>query len=309
MAPITTSNFDSGFLTPEQAGPIFEKAREMSTVQRVARQVQLGPNGTDVTVYTGDVTAGWVGENQTKPTTEAGASLKTIKPQKLATIFVVSAETVRANPANFMNDMRDRVAEAFAKAFDSAALHGTNTPFGTYIDQTTKSVSLVDSDLTDGAATEANTYLQLNAGLDAIVTDDKELTGFLFDPKAEPLLNSAVDNSGRPLFLESTYTSENSLIRPGRLMGRPSYVGKGVAASPVIGYGGDWTQVVWGTVGGISFDVSQEASIDMSAALDGSNIVSLWQNNLVAVRAEAEYGLLVNDPEAFVQYTTETDAP
>jgi hypothetical protein len=30
-------------------------------------------------------------------------------------------------------------------------------------------------------------------------------------------------------------------------------------------------------------------------------LVSLWQNNLVAVRVEAEFGVLVNDPESFVK--------
>ena len=31
--------------------------------------------------------------------------------------------------------------------------------------------------------------------------------------------------------------------------------------------------------------------------------MSLWQNNLVAIRVEAEFGVLVNDPEAFVKLT------
>lgn len=32
-------------------------------------------------------------------------------------------------------------------------------------------------------------------------------------------------------------------------------------------------------------------------------MTSLWQNNLVAVRAEAEFAALVRDPEAFVKVT------
>ncbi len=35
--------------------------------------------------------------------------------------------------------------------------------------------------------------------------------------------------------------------------------------------------------------------------INGS-LVSLWEHNLLAVRAEAEYGWLVNDVDAFVTY-------
>jgi len=55
---------------------------------------------------------------------------------------------------------------------------------------------------------------------------------------------------------------------------------------------------VWGAVGGISYDVSTQATVTINGAL-----TSLWENNLVAIRAEAEFGLLINDTEAFVKYT------
>jgi hypothetical protein len=51
-------------------------------------------------------------------------------------------------------------------------------------------------------------------------------------------------------------------------------------------------------VGGISYKVSTEAAVTINGAL-----VSLFENNLVAVRAEAEYGWLVNDVDAFVRIT------
>lgn len=304
MATATlTTQFD-GYLNPEQAAPIFEKAQELSVVQRVARQVALGPSGVAVPVYTGDPTASWVAEGGEKPATNPTVAIKQMEPKKLATIFVASAEVVRANPGNFMNVMQEKVAGAFARAFDSAALHGTNTPFGAYIDQTGKSVSLVDADAVTAGTQAANVYLQINSGLKLLVDADKELNGFLFDPKTEPVLNGAVDSTGRPLFLEAPYVSATPAIRPGRLLGREAFIGKGVAAGSVLGYGGDFTQVAWGVVGGITFDVSDQASV---ALTPGGPLTSLWQNNLIAVRAEAEYGLLVNDVESFVKYTNTTN--
>lgn len=315
MATPDTSNYYNksdftGYFTPEQAAPIFDKAREMSVVQRVARQVPMGPNGVAIPTFSGNLDAQWVSEGAAKPISKGGTSVQNMEPHKIAAIFVASAEVYRANPANFLSQLRDEVAEAFARAFDLAALHGTNSPFSSFIDQTTKSVSLVDSDLTDASATDTSAYLQFNEGLRLLVNDDKELTGYLLDKRTEPIINAATDANGRPLFNESTYTQENSLIRPGSLIGRQAYIGPnvtgGTSAPAILGYGGDWSQAAWGVVGGISYDVSQEATLPIHS--DGTTMVSLWQNNLIAVRAEAEYAWLVNDPESFVQYTNETDA-
>src|SRR5690606_6720565 len=93
-------------------------------------------------------------------------SLKNIDPKKLAVIAVVSAEVVRANPGNYMNLIREQVAEAFALAFDAAALHGTATPFTTYIGQTTKSTEIGAHPPEDGGV-----HADIVEGLRLLVND------------------------------------------------------------------------------------------------------------------------------------------
>lgn len=305
-AATKTSEF-SGFLKPELAQAYFDQAKKQSTVQQLARQVPLGINGEEIPVVTSKPTAGWVAEGGQKPATSGSLALKTLTPKKLAAIAVVSAEVVRANPGNYINILRDDIAEAFAVAFDAAALHGTNSPFGAgnFIDATTKTVEL-------GTTTKANggVYGDVVAGLKVLVDDGKKLNGFAFDRKVEPTFLSATDNNGRPLFVETPLDVTTSVITPGRLIGRPAFIGDGISTPVVsgtpntggiVGYGGDWSQAVWGTVGGISYDVSTQSTVTINGAL-----VSLWENNLVAIRAEAEYGFLVNDPQAFVKYTDHT---
>jgi HK97 family phage major capsid protein len=117
-----TLNSDfSGFINREQAAPIFERAAELSVVQRLVRQIPLGGNGVSVPVVTGRPSAGWVTEGGAKPTTSGSMTLRNIDPKKLAAILVVSAEVVRANPGNYITTMREALAEAFAQAFDKAA--------------------------------------------------------------------------------------------------------------------------------------------------------------------------------------------
>jgi HK97 family phage major capsid protein len=291
----------AGYLDPVQAQDYFAEAEKVSVVQRVARKIPMGTTGVKIPHWTGDVSASWLGEGDMKPITKGDLESQTVVPSKIATIFVASAETVRANPANYLNTMRTKVATAIALSFDSAVLHGTDTPFGAYVDQATTSVSIGDPD-TESAYSAIGV-----TALGALVNADPpyKWTGTLLDDVAEPLLNGALDLNGRPLFVESTYEGLVSPYREGRILGRQTYISDHVATGTTVGYQGDFSTIVWGQVGGLSFDVSDQATLNLGT-FAAPNLVSLWQHNLVAVRVEAEYGALVNDPDAFVKLTNTT---
>jgi HK97 family phage major capsid protein len=293
-ATTIASNF-SGFLTPAQSAPVFDLTRKKSVVQSLAKQIPLGISGQSIPYSATKPTAGWVAEGAQKPATSGTLALETMTPKKLAAILVVSAEVVRANPGGYMETSREDLAEAFAIAFDAAVLHGTSTPFAHYVDETTKTVEL-------GTATAANggVYADINAGLKLLVDAGKRGTGFAWDIRAEPVINASVDANGRPLFVDSPMVDTNPAVRPGRMLGREAVMGETVYGSgdSTVGYLGDWSQIAWGVVGGISYKVSTEATVTINGSL-----VSLFEKNLVAVLAEAEYGCVVHDKDAFVQYT------
>jgi HK97 family phage major capsid protein len=307
-ASTKTTDF-SGFLHADQAGAIFDLAYKTSAVQQLAARVPLGIAGTEIPVVSGKPTASWVAEGGQKPASNGSMTLKTITPKKIAAIAVVSAEVVRANPGNYMNVLKPQIAEAFATAFDAAALHGTSTPFGAYLDQATKAVTI-------GSTTAANggTYKDIVAGIQLLTNAGKRSTGIALDTRLEPDLLLSLDTTGRPLWVPAPYDatvapngsgSNLSLARAGSLVGRPAYMGDTVGAvtpgtgvTYALGYVGDWSQVVWGQIGGITYDVSTEATVTINGAL-----TSLWEYNLVAIRAETEYGLLINDLNAFTKYT------
>lgn len=303
-AATVTGDFDSGFLPPTIAQPIFEKAARMSVAQSLVRQVPLAANGVTIPVVTGKMSAGWVAEAGQKPASEGAVGIKSLVPEKIAAIAVVSAETVRANPAGYMDMLRPQIAEAFAVAFDYAAFHdlgpdGTGTgPFTTDLDDTTSTVEI---------GTGTTIYNDFTASLSTLANAGKDLNGFALDTRLEALILDAVDGSNRPIFIDSPPSDtvadggfENT-IRRGRMIGRPSYLGRGVGTpdgTTVVGYAGDWSQCAWGVVGGISYDVSTEATVTIN-----STLTSLWEYNLVAIRAEAEYAWLVNDTASFVKFT------
>lgn len=301
MAAITRSDFE-GFLTPDESAPIFNEARRRSVVQQLVRQVPLGINGQKIPVRTSKTVANWVGEGQRKPSTNMGLGLLTIEPKKLAAIAIMSAEVVRANPGNITGEIREDLAGAFATAFDFASLYGVggdgtgSGPFDNHLSETTKSVTL-------GTATQSQggIHADLVAGMDLLVKDGKKLTGFALDDVLEPRFWGQVDTSGRPLYVDlPTDDIAPAIARPGRLLARPAFLGEGVAHDDTVAFGGNWSKAAWGVVGGISYRVSTETAVTIDGVL-----TSLWEHNLVAVLAEAEYGFVVADTEAFVKYETE----
>ncbi|QFP95501.1 major capsid protein [Mycobacterium phage GaugeLDP] len=298
----TGDSMFQGYLEPEQAQDYFAEAEKTSIVQRFAQKIPMGTTGQKIPHWVGDVSASWIGEGDMKPITKGNMSSQTIAPHKIATIFVASAETVRANPANYLGTMRTKVATAFAMAFDGAALYGTDSPFPTFMNQTTKAISIADPGGAGNSSLTAYDALGVN-GLKLLVDDGKKWTHTLLDDVAEPILNGAKDANGRPLFVESTYTEKVGPYREGRILARPTILSDHVAdGATIVGFAGDFSQLVWGQVGGLSFDVTDQATLNLGSP-EAPNFVSLWQHNLVAVRVEAEYAFHCNDKDAFLRLT------
>lgn len=287
----------NGFIKPELAGPIFDEAAKGSAAMSLIRKVPLGASGQAFPIVTSKPTANWTAEGAQKHTTEAGLGLVKMEPKKLTAIAVASQEVIRANPGGYSETLAGLLADAFARAFDLAVFHnkggdGNGTsPFETTLAATTKAVTL-------GAAAGANTYDDLVKAMSLNLqgTPKKQVTGFAFDTGFEIDLLNAKDTAGRPLFAEAAYTGAVPALRSGSVLGRTTYMHENVGLDKTVGFAGDWTKAAWGTVGGITMDISTEASVTI-----GGQLVSLYENNLVAVRAEAEYGFALADKDAFVK--------
>lgn len=287
----------SGFIKPELAGPIFDEAAKGSAAMSLIRKVPLGASGQAFPIVTSKPTANWTAEGSKKHTTEAGLGLVKMEPKKLTAIAVASQEVIRANPGSYSETLKALLADAFARAFDFAVFHnkggdGTGaSPFETSLAATTKAVTL-------GATAGANTYDDIVKAMSLNLqgAPKKKVTGFAFDTGFEIDLLNAKDTAGRPLFAEAAYTGAVPALRSGSVLGRTTYMHENVGVDKTVGFAGDWSKCAWGTVGGITMDVSTEASVTI-----GGELTSLYENNLVAIRAEAEYGFVVADKDAFVK--------
>ena len=171
-----------------------------------------------------------------------------------------------------------RLPLALAQKFDATVFHGAapGSNFDTFAAVTAQSIS----------GTGNSMYKALVAADTDIATAGGILNGFAMSPQGKGELLAAVDGNERPLFINDV--ADGAVPR---VLGAPVAYTKGAyndgsaSAPDVIGYAGDWTQALYGTVEGVKIDMSNQATLTIS-----NQQVNLWERNMFAVRAEIEVG-------------------
>jgi HK97 family phage major capsid protein len=279
----------SGLTLPSSvSSEILSRMTENSVVQTAARRIALPGNGSTIAVITGEPTASWVEETESKPVSNGTAQTKILRGYKLAVIETFSNEFRRDIPALY-GALVDRLPAALAKKFDSTVFFGTapGSDFDTLASATAINI-----------ASLAGTY---SAFVDSVTTVNAEgfdHNGFIVSPQLESIILNTVDDIGRPLFLNNV-TTEGSI---GSILGRPVFKSRAAYKStiPTVGFGGDWSQAVWGSVEDVVIKVSDQATL-----VDGENTINLFQQNMFAVLAEIEIGFRVGDLDAFTKITND----
>lgn len=283
----TTNNLA---LPTEYSNEILQKTQEESAIMRLARRIALPGRGVTIPVVTGDPSATWVAESNAKPHSNGTIGMKLMSAYKIAVIETFSQEFTRDAKALY-DALVARLPGALAKVFDATVLGATQAPgnnFDTFANCTAQSII---------ASQNATTYDGLVAADTDIATHGGVLSGFALSAQARGILLSAVDTTNRPLFVNSVAEGAINYI-----LGVPAYFNKGLykagtaatqsaAGVPaIVGIAGDWTKAMYGTVEGVQISISDTATI---SGTDGSNnayTINLWQQNMIAVRAEIELG-------------------
>lgn len=273
-------------LPTEISSEIIQKTTEQSAIMRLARRITLPGRGVTIPMITGEPTAEWVAETGVKPVSNPSVSQKVMQAYKLAVIETFSKEFTRDLKALY-DALVERMPYALAYAFDKTVIGALEKPgenFDNFAACTAQSII---------ASTDASVYDGLVAADTDIATAGYMLNGFALSPQARGILLGAVDTTGRPLFVNNVADGAIPLI-----LGAPTFVNKGMykagtagtSGTPaVVGVAGDWTQAMYGTVEGVQIDVNDKGVVTVGSGTSASQ-VNLWQQNMVAVRAEIEIG-------------------
>ena len=281
------TNFE---LPMEVSREILQKTQEESAVMRLARRINLPGDGLIIPMITGDPEAEWVTETGVKPVSNPSFNKKLMQAHKLAVIVPFSDEFRRDRKALYAECVR-RLPLALAQKYDKTVFFGPESgSLANFDDFTAVTAQALD-------AYGKTAYDGLVAADIDISEQGGTVNGYAMSPQGRGILLSATDTTKRPLFVNSV--AESAIPR---ILGAPTYFTKAVykagsaasgsdAAVPdVVGFAGDWTHAMWGTVEGVKIAISTEATLTYTNALLQTATINLFQQNMFAVRAEIEVG-------------------
>lgn len=301
----------SELLPPTVVGPIFDQAQAHSLVLQLGEQIPVSYGETVIPTTTKRPAVGQVGtgtsnaqrEGGTKPLSGTAWDTRAFSPIKLATIVTVSEEFARKNPAGLYTQLQGDLAYAIGRGVDLAVLHGKDALRGTAL-QGIDTDNVIANTTNYKNLTAGNIMEGLLDGYDLVNQDSKfNFDGWAVDPRFRSTLARA-----------SVFRDANGNIDPSRvnlnagvtdILGLPARFGRGVGGdldaatdSGIRIIGGDFSQLRWGFADQIRVKISDTASLT-----DGSNTVSMWQTNQVAILVECTFGWVLGDKQGFVKFS------
>lgn len=281
-------------LPTELAQEVWANTVKGSAVMQLAEEIRIPGRGLSIPVITTDATATFIGESTEKNVSNPTPALKTMKPYKVACIELFSEELVRDVPALY-DELVRRAPDAIARAFDATVFHGTAP--GTGFDVLTAATAV---SIGDGA--NQTTYGKLVTAMETIGAAGGTMNGIALSAQGKAVVLGSTDTTGRPVFVPTAADGEIGRILGARVIDAQQTYVAGTSPNPnVVGIAGDWTQARYGLVDGINISVSREATVN-----DGTNLVHLWQSNMLAVRIEAEIGFVTRTAGCFLRLTDAT---
>jgi HK97 family phage major capsid protein/HK97 family phage prohead protease len=257
------------------------------------------PFNVSVPAQTGGGTYQWVGQGAPKPVGKLAFATITLSITKCAGIIVITEELARTSTPSAEEVIRRDMIAGIAAFLDAQ-----------FIDPTVAAVAGVSpgsvtngvTPITTAGPTPANARTDIQALANAMTAALIPSAGavlILSETNALALIN-ALNPLGQPLF-------------PGMAQGGGMIMGYKAIASQAAGTTVALVQpsaIMYADDGGVTIDISREASLQMDTALDNPPLAttvmtSLWQNNLIGLRAER----FINWKKArtgVVQYTVAT---
>lgn len=234
------------------------------------------PFNTQVPLQTGGGTYGWVGQNKLKPVGKLALTTAAIQFSKAAGIIVITDELAKLSSPSAETIVRGDMIAGITQFLDAQ-----------FIDPAVATVANVSpASITNGAPTAVsadNAATDLATILGAFSTANYKLSEItlIMSEKNALAMGMKRDAMGNKLF--------PSMGVAGGSAEGITVIASNAAALNVIGVSGP--NILFADEGGISIDVSREASVLMNDAPvdagDGTaSYQSLWQQNLVGLRAE-----------------------
>lgn len=237
----------------------------------------------------------WVGESAPKPLTSLAFDQITMRWTKLATIAVISEELARFSQPSAETILRDQLAQAVIQQMDADFVNPANAGTANVKPASiTNGVTAVPS----SGGSESDIRADVSALYAPFIAANLAPTNGVWIMSSTNALGLSmiVNALGQPAF-------PNVNMNGGTFFGMPVVVSEAVGNIVILANAQD---ILLADDGQVTIDASREASLQMDSAPDNpatatTVMVSLWQNNLVGIRAE-RYVNWIKARAASVQY-------
>lgn len=294
----TTSGWASQLVPNAVQTDFLELLRPMTIFGRI-QGFRRVPFNVVVPIQSAGGTYAWVGEAAAKPVSALTFGSATLRWGKVAGIIVITQELARFSSPSAEALVRDDMLQGMARYIDTQFV-------GTAAAVANVSPAGILNGIASTAATGTTAALfrtDMNNMLNNFTANNVDLgrITLLMSSTQALALSLMVTDLGVALF-------PNIGINGGSILGFPVIVSENVGTK-IIGI--DASQILVADDGGISIDVSTEASVEMSSTpivgdtspITGATLKSLWQNNLVGLRCE-KFITWVAGRTAAVEYIT-----
>ena len=261
---------------------------QIPNLRRVPFNIRVGRHTNGGSAY-------WTGEAAPKGVTSTALDTVTLKHKKLATIAVISDELARFSTPSAELILRDTLAGAIIQQMDSDFVNPANA--GT-TDVKPAAITNGVTPVFSTGSTEANVRRDIQAVFAPFIGANLTPANgvWIMSSTTALALSLMVNNLGQPSFSSITMTG-------GSLWGMPVVVSQAVGNIVILANASD---IMIADDGQVTIDTSREASLQMDTASDNpatatTVYVSLWQRNLLGIRAE-RYVDWVKARPAAVQY-------
>jgi HK97 family phage major capsid protein/HK97 family phage prohead protease len=264
-----------------------EYLRPLSIIGRVPGLTRV-PFKVRVPRQTAGATVNWVGEAAPKPLTSLAFDSITLDFTKIAGIIPLTEELIRSSSPSAETLVRNDLAAAIVQFMDSYFVDPSKAATGISPASITNGVTALTPTGTTGAALMSD----INRLIGQFLTNNLSLATavFITTQQVGARVGSLLNSFGQPMFPTTN-------AQGGTLLGIPVVTSENVPSttgSPTEGYPIILVKaddILLADDGQVTIDASREATLQMETAPDSpataSTVMqSLWQQNMVAIKAE-----------------------
>lgn len=260
---------------------ILNEVMENSKIMQLAKYEEMNEKEKKFEYFAEGPGAYWVGEGEKIQTSKPKWLQATMYAKKLGVIIPVSREYLTYKMSDFFTAMQPKIAEAFYKKFDAAALLNTDNPFPQSLEESV----VAAANVVEGGLT----YDNILALEDLLGENEFEPNAFISNRKNRTELRGAAQTIGNNV--EFIYDRAANTI-DGVPVADLKALGKGNL------YAGDFNYMFYGIPYNINFKISEEAQLSTLTNEDGTP-VNLFEQELVALRCTMDVGFMIVKDEAF----------